>query len=330
MSTPDASIAASAADRCATFSWLRLALGTLLGVAAVWAAFEAAHFYPLSVAPDEPVPVTAPPLPTSPVDVSLSFVETGVAPTIGNHVVQGLGLTRVPVTFRAALIRHPSGTLLFGTGISAQHNERHVGFKVGTPFGASQPGTAVGDALRSVRIDRVILPTMRWYNLGGIWSLDAATPILVGSGELSTALGRSWPWRFGYDPDWSRELESRIQGVSLGAGGTLGGRKSEDLFGDGSVVAVAYKGSSLEEIALLVTLGSGKRVLLVGDSVLHEEQVTQVRLTYQAMSWFQDRNRMQAVGVTQRLSAVQATLGIDVIPMLDGTQQLPRYPESWR
>jgi hypothetical protein len=264
------------------------------------------------------------------VDLSISFIETAESQTVGTHLAQGLGWGKRRVAFRAALIRHPKGTILFGTGLSPEHNERHVGWKVGTPFAASKPLTSLAQLYPSLGVDRIILPSMRWYNTGGLLSLPSSVRAFAGSGEISSSTGSSWPYRYAYDLPSAQELRPRLSAMSFGGGSYLGGRKSDDLFDDGSVVAVTYRASGPEEIALLVSLTSGRRLLLVGDAVFSDEQVKLASPSYQPLTWWHDRNRMQLASLVTKLSALELSGAVDVLPMLDGTVAVPLFPGAWK
>jgi hypothetical protein len=122
---------------------LRGLLGLLLGAGLVWGLLEVSQLYPYSFTHGSPALPAVPAAPSQPVDLSISFIETAESQTVGTHLAQGLGWGKRRVAFRAALIRHPKGTILFGTGLSPEHNERHVGWKVGTPFAASKPLTSL-------------------------------------------------------------------------------------------------------------------------------------------------------------------------------------------
>jgi hypothetical protein len=310
--------------------WMRGLLGMLLGAGLVWGLLEVSQLYPYSFAHGLPTLPAIPSAPSPPVDLSISFIETAESQTVGTHLAQGLGWGRRRVAFRAALIRHPKGTILFGTGLSPEHNERQVGWKVGTPFAASKPLTSLAQLYPSLGVDRIILPSMRWYNTGGLLSLPDSVRAFAGSGEISTSTGSSWPYRYAYDLPSAQELRPRLSAMSFGGGAYLGGRKSDDLFDDGSVVAVTYRASGPEEIALLVSLPSGRRLLLVGDSVFADEQVKLASPSYQPLTWWHDRNRMQLASLVTKLSALERSGAVDVLPMLDGTVAVPLFPASWK
>ena len=328
--------ATAAADADATppttsnLPWKKGLLGFVLGAALVWGLLEVSQLYPYSFTHGRPALPAVPAPPAAPVDVSLSFIDTAESYTVGTHLAQGLGWGERRVAFRAALIRHPKGTLLFGTGLSPEHNERQVGWKVGTPFDASRPLTSLAQLYPSLGVDRVILPSMRWYNIGGLLSLPDSVRAFAGSGEISSSTGSSWPYRYAYDQASAQALRPRLSAMAFGGGAYLGGRKSDDLFGDGSVIAVTYRASSPEEIALLVSLPSGRRLLLVGDSVFSDEQVKLGSPSYQPLTWWHDRNRMQLSALVTKLSALERSRAVDVLPMLDGTVAVPIFPAAWK
>lgn len=330
MNAAAASEANSAPSTPEGLPWKRGLFGFVLGAALVWGLLEVSQLYPYSFTHGRTALPAIPAPPVAPVDLSLSFIETAESRTVGTHLAQGLGWERRRVAFRAALIRHPKGTLLFGTGISPEHNERQVGWKVGTPFAASTPLTSLAQLYPTLGVDRIILPSMRWYNTGGLLSLPDSVRAFAGSGEISSATGSSWPYRYAYDQPSAQELRPRLSAMAFGGGAYLGGRRSEDIFGDGSVIAVTYRASGPEEIALLVSLASGRRLLLVGDSVFTDEQVKLASPSYQPLTWWHDRNRMQLAFLVTKLSALERSGALDVLPLLDGTQAVPLFPAAWK
>lgn len=305
---------------------LRLTLGFALGVALCIGALLVVAMWPRTFSP----PVGE--LPVLEVEagtgVRVSFIDTGVARVPGFRLAQGLGPGGREVRFRAAVVEHPQGTILFGTGVAPGRSDDDLPTLVSNPFGRVEELTSAADALGEAAedIDRVILPSPRWFHVGGVPDFDGRS-IWTTGGDRWAATSGPWPRRYGYDRDDVEALP--LTGVRWTQGGVLGGQSRRPLYADNSVVLVRMRGASAEEIGLYVTLDSGRQILLVGDTVWVEEQVSELRPRYLAGTWNFDRNRFQLAWMQRRLHLVQEQHGIDVVPMMDGALELPQWPEAW-
>ena len=52
--------------------------------------------------------------------------------------------------------------------------------------------------------------------------------------------------------------------------------------------------------------------------------------SYQPLTWWHDRNRMQLAFLVTKLSALERSGAVDVLPMLDGTVPVPLFPAAWK
>lgn len=256
--------------------------------------------------------------------VSISFVTTGTARPPGRRLSHGFGLRRADVAFRAAIIDHPDGRILFGTGVDPDGPEGLVF----NPFGRITPVDLpdIGD------VDEVIVPTPRWIHMGGLdqWEQLADATVRAGNGDFWQARSGPWPRRYGMESDEVRALGRRAQSVGWQRTRKLGSRQSRDWFRDGSVVLLQLRGSTIDEVALLVTVDSGERHLLVGDAVWTRAQVEELFPRAPWSTWLWDRNRMQLAGTQTQLHSLWRDGGINVIPLLDGSMDLPEYPDALR
>ena len=261
------------------------------------------------------------PAPIAGSGVSVSFVTTADASVPGWWISQGASGNQ-PIAFRAALIEHPAGTILFGTGAS---EDPGAGRPV-NPFGR----VARRDVTPPDGVDAIVLPTMRWMHVGPLASTDeSATRIHVGSSDHWYAFRGPWPGRYGFDRDTLRELEDRIDRVQWDRRSRLGFSKTFDWFGDGSIVLVALDGTTKDEIALSVVLDSGRRVLLVGDAVWSAEAVTERQRRAQWLGWTMDRNRTRLLATQRRLHQLWRDYDVEIVPLLDGSLALPEAPVRW-
>lgn len=256
--------------------------------------------------------------------VSISFVTTGTARVPARRLHHGAGLGRRDVAFRAALIRHPDGTLLFGTGVDPEGPDGLVF----DPFGRVDEPRAPEDL---PPIDRIIAPTPRWIHLGGAetWPSIADQPVQIGQGDLWQARRGPWPRRYGIDRSRIDALGDRLQRIVWQRRNRFGFAETYDLYDDRSVLMVRLRGSTIDEVGLLVTVDSGDRYMLVGDAVWTEAQVTERFPRPPWSTWLLDRNRMQLAGTQTRLFQLWRDHDVRVVPMLDGEIDLPEFPARW-
>lgn len=260
--------------------------------------------------------------------VTLSFVTTGTASVPGFMLAQGLGLRSRTVALRAAVLEHPQGLVVFGTGVTPERSDDALPWNVSNPFGRVDELRSVPDAIgaRIADVDRVILPSPRWYHVGAVPAFSGHS-IWTTHGDRWAATNGPWPRRFGFDRDDVAALPLTPVRWSQPSTAGLGGRRP--VYSDNSIVMVRLLGSTSDEVGLLATLDDGRRVLLVADAVWLEEQVTELRPRFLGSTWNFDRNRFQLGAVQRTLEALQRNHGIDVIPMLDGALELPEWPEAW-
>ena len=257
--------------------------------------------------------------------VLVSFIETGRARIPGWMLYQGAGLGARDVVFRAALIEHPTRTILFSTGVD-------VAGPQGLVYNPFRRVTATPPPADLPAIDSIVLPTPRWFHTGGAqhWPALAETSIVVGRSDAWQASERaSWPRRYAFEPARLEALGDRVARIPWTNTRRLGLRRSVDMSQDGSIIAIALKGSSIDEIALMITLDSGRRMLLVGDTVWAQAQVTDRRPRGLWSTWLMDRNRMQLGRIQNRLHQAWRDYDLEIIPLFDATLDLPVYPERW-
>lgn len=252
--------------------------------------------------------------------VSVGFITTGTASVAASLIAQGAS-GQQPVHFRAMVIDHPEGRILFGGGVDSATGQG----RVVNPFGAVThlPANLPAD------VDEIVLPTMRWMHTGLAYSSDEL-PISVGRSDYWYAFRGPWPGRYGFDRDRLTEVEERMARVSWERVPRHGFPQSFDYFGDDSVHLVALNGATKDEVALTVVLDSGRTLFVVGDAVWTQEQVAQRQRRAQWLGWTMDRNRTQLLNTQRRIHQLWRDYDVEIIPLLDGTLDLPEYPEVWR
>lgn len=303
----------------------RLALGVIAGAVLALLALDLAATYPRSLGrtgADLSLPeVSGDRAPT------VSFVETGRAQVPAHRLAQGVGMREREVIFRAAVVEHPQGAFAFGSGVAPGASDDALPFNVSNPFGRIEEGASLRDQLGDdVDLWRIVFPTLRWYHLGGATELPEVQT-RAGRGDRWAAISGPWPRRYAYDSALAESLAPR--GMRFEGPRYLGSRGSLDVFGDGSVVLLEYRGVSAAEIACLVSFPSGRRVLLVGDAVWLHEQVARGLPRTPWATWSLERNRFQAAYVIRVLQRAQSSFGVEVVPLLDGALELPLFPERW-
>lgn len=167
----------------------------------------------------------------------------------------------------AVLVRHPQGAFLFDTGLGTQADAH---FAAAMPFWL-RPLTRYTRHVPARRalgaeagtIGRIVLSHMHWDHVSGVEDFPRAE-VLVGRAdhELATADGGShalfMPGRFDDVRHWRR--------VDFTDGPYANFERSQDLFGDGTVVLVPLPGHTPGALGMFVNLKSGKRFFFVGDA----------------------------------------------------------------
>ena len=176
-------------------------------------------------------------------------------------------------TMTAVLVQHPRGTLLFDTGFGSDIDAQVEAFpwllRLLTHY---EKGTPVAEQLRAHGIGPsdltgIVLTHAHWDHVSGIpdfpgvpvW-VNRAERDFIRDGGIASALVRS----FGDVP---------YHVYDFTGGPYLGFDRSEDVFGDGSIVLVPAPGHTPGSIIAFLTLPSGMRYALVGDLVWQREGI---------------------------------------------------------
>ena len=307
-------------------SGMKLGIGLVVGFVLAWASMHAAALVPRAFDEGDP-PGFAPPTAREGSGVTVSFVDVATASVPGYRLAQGLGLAGREVRFRAALVEHPDGNFLFnvGPGVDAPGP---LSFRPGQPFGRISPLDGLDRLLDEVEVERVIVSSARFYNAGDIGRFDVHD-VWIANHERWASTRGPYPARLGVDVGHAATWVDQANVIPWDGRSVLGFRKTHDVFGDGSVWLIALRGSTWEEVAALVTLDSGRQVLLVSDSVWVREQVVELRPRFAALTYTHDQQRMKLMAMQQRLHALVVDHGLEVVPLHDGEVRLPAYPERW-
>ncbi len=248
---------------------LTLVVLVLAAAAVVFAFTFRAEKLPVRPLGDAGLPKANPPA-----GMTLSALRTGFMPSIAAFAYRGGGWRdKRDFTMSAFLVSHPRGDLLIDAGYG-RDVDRHVRtapvlMRLTTPYRKEIP--AAEQLLRAGydlnRLAAVVPTHLHWDHVSGIADLpgvpvwiDEAELAFVRSGARMSALARS----FG-------ALPYRV--YPFDGGSYLGFPRSQDLWGDGSVVLVPAPGHTPGSIIAFVTLPSGVRYVLLGDLVWQNEGI---------------------------------------------------------
>jgi glyoxylase-like metal-dependent hydrolase (beta-lactamase superfamily II) len=176
---------------------------------------------------------------------------------------------RIPIPFYA--IRHPKGIVLFDSGLGADFREQEDGWWLHRLVKALFPADfetrdaavhqlqAMGIAPEDV--SRIVVSHLHYDHAGGLRDFPKAEVVVARAEWEHADVGR-WKARFrGVMSEQLEGIAARLRLVEFGTDGRF------DLFGDGRFVLLSTPGHTPGHLSLLVTTGSGKKVLLTGDAV---------------------------------------------------------------
>lgn len=206
-------------------------------------------------------------------EVSLSIVKTAEFRMREAFLYSGgrWGVLRTSA-HSAVLVRHPRGSLLFDTGLGSHADEQ---FEHGMPFWLKPvtrythhvPVKAVlGDEARA--IGRIVLSHMHWDHVSGVEEFPQAE-ILASRAEHAWATGNAAPPSLYMRMQYDGVMRWRL--VDFDGGPYENFDRSQDLFGDGTVVLVPLPGHTPGSLGMFVNLKSGRRFFFPGDAAWTQE-----------------------------------------------------------
>ncbi len=168
----------------------------------------------------------------------------------------------------AVLVRHPQGAFLFDAGLGT-HAGAH--FADAMPFWLRplMQYTQHVPAKRALgaeagMIGRIILSHMHWDHVGGVEDFPQAE-VLAGRKDYELATGGGAAHALFVPGQIDEANPWRL--VDFTGGAYENFDRSQDLFGDGTVVLVPLPGHTPGALGMFVNLRSGKRFFFVGDAV---------------------------------------------------------------
>ncbi|GLQ07629.1 MBL fold metallo-hydrolase [Sneathiella chinensis] len=184
-------------------------------------------------------------------------------------IFQGGSLTETHVSvFSGVLVEHEKGRFLFEGGIGRDIDDQfqnNMNFWQRELFKFEKDEPAVDQLARAGigagDLDFVLLSHLHWDH-AGVAADFPALPVAVTEDEYKWAMQSGegpgffreqydgdFPWRFIRFEDGPFETYDR----------------SWDVYGDGSVVVVPFKGHTAGSLGMFVTTGAGERLLFIGD-----------------------------------------------------------------
>lgn len=179
--------------------------------------------------------------------------------------------TTATTNFAAFLVEHGGRRLLLDTGLGARIAQQYAADmpRWGRPFfrapDSVDPVRRQLDAAGIGAVPRIVLTHAHWDHASGLEDFPGAE-VWAAEAELASVraarsgIGTAWPSQVG-------SAALRWRAFAFSGPAFEGFERSEDLFGDGRVVAVPMAGHTPGSVGVFVTVSSGRRFFFVGDVV---------------------------------------------------------------
>ena len=255
------------------------------------------------------------------------------APTAG--VIEGqLRPATTRMAIGAFVVEHESATFLADAGICADAHTRHLSDMPAVArkmLAGPPPRLGVAGALHEAGIDPVtlqfaLLTHVHWDHVSGLAELPEL-PARISAAELET-VARVRDSDAAAPPGFARaSLQGvRFEAVTLDGPPMLTFPASHDVFGDGTVVLCDLSGHTPGHVGILLTLRSGRRLLLAGDAVWNSAQLKPPRQR-PATARLADTDPDAAWRTVIRLSRVPP--GITAVPAHDHDLIAATFGDDW-
>jgi glyoxylase-like metal-dependent hydrolase (beta-lactamase superfamily II) len=237
------------------------------GVAIAQAPAAAPAAAPASAAASAPI-APAPAL-------QFALIKTGSTDAREGLTYAGGSFTRsFPLNYIAVLVRHPSGSLLFDTGLGKEVDQQNAVDSIWwaralSSYNKGKPARTQLEEARETMPARIFLSHAHWDHASGIVDFPEAQ-VWISAAERAYVRSAKPPavW-----PSQVASLNIQWKEFQFDRRPVLGFEQTLDLFGDGSAVLLSMPGHTPGSAGLLLTVGSGKRYLFVGDTVWNADAI---------------------------------------------------------
>lgn len=309
-------------------AWLAAGMMVVGAANAAGAPGSAPAALPASASASASVPATVPAAGPPP-RVRLAIVRTAQRSVREAMLFSGgRAGTMATIHFSAFLVEHGDERLLFdtglGRGIDAQY-DADMPHWMRPFFRYDAPVAPARDQLDRAGVPpvrRILLSHAHWDHASALVDFPEAEVQLAPEElafvhEAGTRRGTPWPSQVGapgirWQPLALARTPEPVDGFE----------RSVDLYGDGSVVAVALPGHTPGSIGLLVRVSSGRRFLMIGDVVWNAGALADARPKFAPARWIVDDD---VAGTQDAIERVRAARRHDpalvVVPAHDGDLQ---------
>ncbi|KWX02658.1 putative hydrolase [Carbonactinospora thermoautotrophica] len=226
-----------------------------------------------------------------------------------------------PMTVGAFLVEHPEARFLVDAGVCHDARRRHVprlpalgrALLAGSP-----PRVGLADGVREAGFDPdglafVLLTHLHWDHCSGLAELPGV-PVRLSRAEYEFAAAPpDVLLRHCVVPE--TYAATRLDPVELDGPPVETFPASHDVFGDGSVLVVSLPGHTPGHVGVLLTLRSGRRVLLAGDAAWSAYAVAEARERAPVAACLVDADRDEAYRSVLRLHRLPGD--VTVLPAHD-------------
>lgn len=270
---------------------------------------------PRRVRPADPLVTPAPSTPT--VGIRACWIELSRMEASGEVGTAGPTRTkRFEGTISGLLVQHPEGTLLVDTGNSSRFEEELAGYRgmkrtflrrgPGAAERVALPGPALSDlGVAPDALTAVVLSHAHVDHAGGLRDLPDAVPVWMAPEEIAYVKAHADGRSVGVVREHAERLAGHMVPLAFDDGPYEGFDRSQDVFGDGTVVIVPLPGHTPGSVGTFVDVG-GRRLVHVGDTVLLREGVERLRHKGFLMRAFTDEDTGGVAWSVARLHALQA------------------------
>ncbi len=229
-------------------------------------------------------------------------------------------LRELPMAMGAFLIEHPQARFLVDPALCTNVHERvlpGLPFPVPMLVAPDKPVSGIVDALAArdlagTDIDFTLATHLHWDHVSGLLDLPESVELRLPAVEYEWAMSGA---RAPMSVVRKTVRDRKIGSLELDGPPVLTFPRSHDLFGDGSVILVDLNGHTPGSIGVLLAVDDGTRVLLAGDAVWNNLQVSLIREKAPMPGLLFDTDRDAAFRTIQRLHALPD--GIELIASHD-------------